>query len=383
MAEAYIDSASFYEIVGTLRRANPEQWIPWAWQSAVEVTSFVQAARHLRVVPGPSTAVARDAGGPYGDLMQALSEVVEIGCTSKATEEVAVSGTKAWATQNCPGMRKLYACMKKDRRNFRRWLASAVLWAWPEHSHRLVGLFDKAFVPEVSRILQVQEHYLEELHEQSCDVELLRHYSKDPPRKRDFYVLRDAYAVSALLRGVYHELVARKDGLVVMHHPMRNSFLRVGKPETVVPVNTAQYLARIVLRGAFAEKTLPKRISCYMENVRRVRGELLQGAFDLDATQYHQVAVEKAARAAKQARIRTHSRRLEEIIQVAVASGAGILTAFCITGCPALAVVAGTYLVERRRRVGAAIASAVVDTKRRYQDLAEVGSGRVERVWTR
>lgn len=320
MTDGYIDSSSAYEVVSVLSGKRPNESHGWAWRSALSVSSALINCRYLKLAPAPGLAKA--ASGPYGRLMISLSDLIVGAKPDQQVEKSALHKTKRWANDNVAKVRDIHREMEADETNFSKWLDWVTAHAWMEHSTRLDGLFDLEFIPEISRVLNVPINYLKDVHQLSRDLNVLNYYTKHRPiDKDDFRVMSDAYTISVLLRGRYHDYVAQESSRQIMHHPIRKPMLPrlIGKPRTEFTVsNTEQYLSTIILSSAFAERGTENRITSWAENIRKARSATLAGAIDLRSKDYDEVALDLAVRAAKRLDIRTHSKLTESVLDAAV-----------------------------------------------------------------
>jgi hypothetical protein len=256
---------------------------------------------------------------------------------------------------------------------------------WVEHSQRLNGLFDAEFTPCISAVLDIDQKELAQISEIGRDIKAVGRYALHQPDEDAFRLLKEAFVVSALIRGRYHESVARRSDWQIIHHPIRQPVLpsAMGKPAVEFPVNTLQYLSNIILASAFAEKGHDARLACWTENVRKARSPALAGEIDLQAKGTDQVALDLAVRDAKRIGIRTHPSQIEQAFDAGAALGVGVLTSFYLVGWQSFAVAGGTYLASRSKDIGARVMSGLYSRKSRLRDLAELEPGRVEARWRR
>lgn len=383
--EGYIDSASVQEVVAVFNFKRLKDAYNWACNTALEVTCILFNATHLKVAPGPS--FYRAPSGLYGHLLQSLSDIViaeHVNYLSPETHQKALRNTKRWATRNHKKVVRVYKQLESDKVNFQRWLDRSITDAWVGHAKMLGGLFDKTLIPQISRVLDIPESDLYDIFQLSCDLDVVESYVKRRPDNDVFKIMQQAFTIAALLRGRYHDYVAKELPLQIMHHPIRAKPVLLnlqGKPKTEFMVsNTEQYLSMIILGGAFAEKTRENRISCWAENVRKVRNAVFNQAIDLRPKSYDEVAENHAVEIAQRLNIRTYPQFIEQAFDVAVAMSVGILTSFVLTGWESLTTSSVTYLVSDRKKFGKRVAS-LSGTQNRLHDLAKFNPGRVESAW--
>jgi len=397
MSEGYIDSATMHEVIAALMHKRPEECYAWAWQGAIETTCTLIGTEHLKLPPAPGFEGA--TSGLYADFLQILSSIVSRSRPTGDIEQKARRQAKAWVRRNATGIRSHYEQLKMDKQNFARWLNPNVSdkWTdrWPgfniEHSRRLDGLMDRTFLSEISSILNKSEPELQRIWTLSCDTTLLEEYAKHQPDDDDFRLMRDAFVVSALVRGVYHDYVAKDSGWQIMHHPLRQAALprSLKRSAGEYPVsNTQRYFSSIILAGAFKQRTLDARVKCWGENVSKARGPALTGDIDLGLKGNDDVAKDVAIRAAQRLHITTHSKQaikiLDEALNAAWALGGLVLTSFLLSPWEAAGVSAAMYAATRvvtakEESIGNLLVSAT--REHRLRDLVDAGPGRVERTW--
>lgn len=152
----------------------------------------------------------------------------------------------------------------------------------------------------------------------------------------------DAYVVSALIRGRYHDYVARKSGQQIMHHPLRRGVLPTarGSHQEFPVANTERYFASIVLAAAFSQRR-KLRVASWTDSVLSARRAMDAEELDLRPKEEENVALETAVRVAKQLDIRAHSSVLDRALETTAALGIGALTSFWLEGWVGFAVSAG------------------------------------------
>ena len=194
----------------------------------------------------------------------------------------------------------------------------------------------------------------------------------------------DAYAISALLRGRYHDYIAQKSCLQIIHHPFRESVLSPLKTTDTaqfVVSNTELYLSNIVLAGAYAERGEKQRVSCWVENVLKVRKAVFAGAIDTGPKDFDKVALDLALEAAKKVDICIHSRWLDEVLDAVFAVGVGALTSFILNPWTGFVVGVIQYGVSQKFDIVKEVTHQIIDTKARLRDLAQSEPGRIKQIW--
>jgi len=383
MTEGYIDSASTYQVIQLLWYRHPSEAYKWAWQSAIFVSSALINCEHLKMAPSPEFTGA--ASGPYEKLMLIFSDLITHSQPNKQIQSRALTNTLRWTDRNIGKIQVIFEKLKNDQLNFSKWLDWSITQAWEEHSTRLGGLFNESFIPQIARILDVPINYLRDVHRLSCDLNTVRFFAIQKPVNNDeFKIMSDAYVLSALIRGRYHDHVARESELQILHYPIRQPLLpdlNRTKIQEFHVSNTEQYLSNIILAGAFAEQKYEKRIALWGESILKARKGVYSGIIDLRPKDYDSVAIGQAVNAAKRLDIRTYPKWIETTIDASIAIGSGVLTTFVLKGWERFLATPVEFVLSKKFDVGKSGARILLSTEKRLHDLARSEAGRIEQRW--
>lgn len=382
MTRGFIDSASVYELVCLYSHSDPNSAYPWAWHAAIQVSCALLTTPSLRIAPAPREAGG--ASGAYGKMMRAMGDLVSPTRPDPAADAKALELTKRWARRNSVKIRDIYGIMQKDERNLPRWMDTAITLAWEEHAARLGGLFNEQFIPQISRILDVGDGDLRDVLRQSQDPSIVRHYVREKPDQDGFRLLKDAYFVSALIRGPFHDYVARERQQQILHHPFRRELLPrlTRNPKLRFEItNTADYLSLILAAAPFAESDPESRALHWVESVRKARTRALSGDLDLQQKHYESTALETAIAAAKKIGVRLHPRRIEKMVDALLAFGIGALGWLSLSPWVGVSATAAGVAIAVDGRVGKRVAQRAYLTERRLRSISSSVPGRLEDVW--
>jgi hypothetical protein len=383
MVVGMMDNTCIYEVVEALSSNGPAKCHLWAWKSAVEVTCVIVGSQHLRLAPSPT----RDGlpSGQFGQLLLGLSEFVQTAEAAPAAAKSAKQATKRWLRDHPGRVAETYRVTARSA-EFRAWLDWFTRNVWEEHASRLGGLFDPDFIPQMVPILELPRGDLEKLWHISNDSPAVARLARRQPDTPTFRSLQDAYVVSALIRGKYHDYVARKSGWQIMHHPLRATLLpawgnRAGQEYPIS--GTEAYFANIILGSAYSHPRR-NRLNEWTTNVLAARCAWRAGIIDLRPKLTDDIALAAAVRAARQLDVPCHSRTLDRALEVAASLGVGGLSSFTLTGWESLAAAGGTaviaYLAKDKEPSRRAI-SVITRRGGRLQALAKAGPGRIDRLW--
>jgi len=262
----------------------------------------------------------------------------------------------------------------------------AIKVGWAEHSQRLGGLFNVSFIPQIALVLGRDEAHWHALWRLTCDPKWISEQVRNPYGGADFSDVADAYLLAALLRGLYHDYLARDSGGQIIHHPFRAPVLTPLRNTSAVDFsvhNTERFLATITIASAFAEKSMERRIELWASNVHNAHKAFVEGSMDLDPKDYEDVALEVSLRNAKVARIRGYGKWLDAVLRLGEALGVGVLTSFVLNRWAAAAAGVGAQaLSDHFGGIGSA-ANRIFTRESRLRQLAQAGPGRIIRVWQR
>ncbi|MFA7763386.1 hypothetical protein [Streptomyces sp. NRRL S-448] len=266
-----------YQIFRTLAadRKHPEGWSDWDKSTALSATIALIGHKEFRVAPG--VGVAGSASGSYEQLTRALGDmgVIDHRAPGRRSKNDALTAASVWATRHDAELRDLLSHSLQDQDNFVPWLEWSVGNAWEEHSARMNGLFDEALLPLLSSILNQTDGHMQALLRDSRDLTLLSRYARlakdgNLPQVGAYPDLRDAFMISAYIRGRYHQIISRDH---LMQHPIRGELpgVQVSATGASFSVTPESMLASVILNSALLERRVENRISSWANNLERAR----------------------------------------------------------------------------------------------------------------
>ncbi|AJT67438.1 hypothetical protein T261_5822 [Streptomyces lydicus] len=201
----------------------------------------------------------------------------------------------------------------------------------------------------------------------------------------EFQLLSDAFAASALVRGVAHDQQAQAlGGAQILHHPMRRSILSKlqEQPVSVVEIDPdpQRFLANAGLAYALTEKDLDRRIGAWVDFIAKIRSlansrEITLHGEALDEDSAKGIAVEALRRAG----VTQWSRREDNIYDALWTAFSNFLTCFVLT--QGYAFSAGVTLTYIGQRAKAGVARVTGGRASQLDNLAERGPGRLNGEW--
>lgn len=392
MRIAYIDTTCLHEIVRTLDQPDPRSTKPWSWETAVEASCALISARNVRFPPSPTRDGA--PAGALGSLLLPLSDYVGIAEANEAIVKAGRVTSKTWAAKHIPELRDAEALLMADDVNFIPWLEWFTEHVWDEHSSRLNGLFDPGYISYIGRVLDVEQKDLEQvwkLSRSSAELDSRRKRGEADP---EFVLMRRAYIISALIRGRFHDDVARRSDWQIMHHPFRDSILAgatsISKADEIGVSNTERYIANILMASAYKQRPAV-RVQAWVQNVIRVREAVKAGAIDARPKDSDEMALDIAVRDIRNLAIDFKGRYLDLCLGASASIGMAGYTTFFVAPWVGLGISVGSVLAGAGVTVATSIRPGLHDltpsgrlSKRRgrLKALAKAGPGQIRRVWS-
>lgn len=294
MSKGFVDMASMSDVISFLSYEKLESIPSWTMQCASQVTAALCCGHQLQVAPGPGDFSGRV--GLYDRLITNLTagDAVLNYPFSEALRREADKETLSWANKHTPLIIKEYYKVKSDK-SYDFWLDKAISIHWVLHSTMLYGLFNKHYVPLLAKIFGCNRTDLMRVWQDSCAADKVKQWVKKRPNSEDFKLAIDAYVVSVLLRGRYHDhCVELSTEYSILHHPVRHNRVLPLRKETNIlyPTNTEALLTSIVLGSTMVEKTIENRINLWCENILKIRELVRTEKLDLRQKQSNSVALD-------------------------------------------------------------------------------------------
>ncbi|MEV6349436.1 hypothetical protein [Actinoplanes sp. NPDC051851] len=380
MAQGFIDWASLTEVANSYAGPMREAY-RWSAVSGIQATCGIVHGQQFRVLPSPGSR-RPSTKGPHDILRTAVTNLVDSTHLPAGTVDRTAAEISRWALDDTARLRGIIdSCMTDPDKvygpgsGFDQWLATALGANREATALRVGGLFDLGMRAPLCAVLQVSDQELEQAWQHSTEAAVLGPDS-------DLYALVSrAHLLCILLRGRYHDLVARSAGIQVMHHPVRAPMLP-DLPETNNPpvpyelTNSERFMAQLLWASGFTERNVDRRIRLWADNVRLVRVGVLTETIDLPHRTSETRALDTAVDAARNVGVRTHARLIDDGIDLLVAAGFGVLTSFVVNGWPDMIATLAAYAGSHREKLGTSVAKQALDNNRRLRQLAET-PGRV------
>jgi hypothetical protein len=323
--EFYIDHSSLLSgVVATLCCKTLEQSPALSHLPALEVTTLLLSNPQslIRVSEAPSGFAGFH--GLSSQLLDSLGPIVSYKKPGDANAHNAKRRVIQWGRENHSRVREIRDLIVQTP-SFDEWFDWTVRNTWGEQVSTYGELFNRDFLPVIARVLNCPPGDLTHIWTLSRDLVRVTDWSKRPPGE-DAQLATEAYLVAALLRGRYHDDIARAEVRTVLHHPWRERILPSRQVTAhITPNNTLRYVALAILKASYQEKSVGGRVALWAENVLAMRRALVKQLVDLGHKEHDDIAQEAARLAIARARLRCYSSKKVKVFDFSKSISIGVV----------------------------------------------------------
>jgi len=332
----FIDSASITHVVQAYE-VFPDKSYPCGWTVPRLVTALLISTENIHLAPGTSKNIKIWSKGTIGDATRNLlrSGIMSRPSVSDAIQQRVLQETQNQATRECENLKRRFSNLRQNDET-QHWMDWSIRSAWEEHAQNFGGLIDEKLIPQLALILETSQKDLLKLQKQTSKPEVVKDLVKRKPNTELYHMTYNCFLLGALLRGLYHELVAKYHEEQIVHHPLRIPFLPQLKGESFIFDQTTveNHLINIVLHDSLCEKTTEGRLSRWAENIRKIRDANRHGYWQIDIRPRAEPndTLRQAVDAARTLGLVVHSKKLEEFLaktaKATIDIGSYLLTPF-------------------------------------------------------
>lgn len=368
--EAFLDSSSLHDAFAALRIGKPELWTMWVHRCLVDST-YLLLFSNVQIIPGPASATRQPLPGDERALVSELPTLVGPPISSQA-------GSKLRRWLSLPKSPLSSAWRKTIAEpEFEHWCALRRELFWEHHAQANIGLFNPEFISTMAPVLGVSEKELREIHALSTNLDNVRSWANGG-EKSAAQLADQAYVLSGLIRGKFHEYTARDCQIQLAAHPSRAVIAGPTEDGIELPsTNTSQYFVRLLIGSALRERER-HRVSTWRQNVLKARDALSRGSVKLPNLADGD-AEALAIRVARRIGIEVASRWQRRLLSGALETNLALYSSLLV-GPWGLMVAAGTrlYKLVRGRSVTDDLVTALVSDSE-FDRLARAVPGRITR----
>lgn len=378
MTTGFIDTASINSATGLVSAGASDNWTEWDKQSLFDVTYLLMHS-NIKVVPSMDRR-----SGATGYYRYVLSKFPQLNYFRPEVQIKAKTKTKAWLTKN---ISKVAESWKRSNQisDFTSWANIHREQAFVRHVQKHGSLFEPIFIPYISQVLNCPEADLQKINSNSTNLDTVARWSRIS-RESEIQLPQDAWMLAGIMRGKYHEYLAREEDLQLLQHPFRKGIegkLKAGSPQPVT--NSESYFINIVIASALVEKKPDNKVSVWLDNIDNARRAILSPTIALPPCSGEPEAERFAFESAKKVGIPSHSIAFRRALDWTFSVGLGALIAFTVAPWiwplgPALPPsIREAYKKFGGTTFGDDISRYILFTKRRFQKLQKTVAGRIER----
>jgi hypothetical protein len=340
MSEIYIDSQIIGGAVMALEESSPENWSHWNTESILTSTAALICASELRISPSArsQSQLLRPYAGTPGNhaiLSEGLTGTIQAYQPDYTTTVRAAKTVAEWSRRN---PQTIFQCLQdlKGDPSYGAWIDYEANSGWRTATVIINGIVDEQFLIPIANALNVSIGDARNVLVRSRNPAIVREWISRNYVGTDKEIAKEMFSVGALLRGRFQDRVAELTGTGIISHPLRERVLKKVNEERAVEIgvsNSIDYLAKIVIAASLTETRAENRISLWIENVNKVRREIVDNnSVTLPAaTIGDNHALQAAVRVAQYCEIRAHSKLLESVVHHATSFGVGALTSFTLS----------------------------------------------------
>jgi len=269
-----------------------------------------------------------------------------------------------------------------SRPDFDHWGQRMSDFFWEVHVKHHDGLFDPGHITLMQPLIGISEADLRDLHARSRDQATVKQWLAAPDSE-PAVVGRSGYLISTLIRGKFHEFLAKHARAHLVQHPMRQYVSgRTSHVGEIVTLVSEELFVKMIIGRALAERSSDVRVSQWCESIDAARRALPDISFRRHNS--YASAESAAAQACKSIGLFPGPSYQPNLLDWTLGLGVPIWLNLTLGFWPAtLAGLAwGGYKVARGRGIGQDVAALL----RREGDFTRLGRtvpGRIDRILVR
>ena len=374
MTEGLVDSASIHSAIAALVLRDPRKCDPWTNQVILDAT-YLLLHSNIGVVPGPG-----DYEGASGHFARIITQLPSLG-RRRLDTEFACQATQQWLSRWPKVVEDAWTAVQSNP-TLEEWGVISRRLFWLNHVQMHRYLFDADYLPTIAQLTGASLADLRRLHRISNDQSVVRRWQREKDINDDFRLAEKAYRISALIRGKFHEFVARNSGVQLLPHPLRQYIPKKLAPSVEVPVtNSEQIFVKMLVGAALRETTQRSRVDAWVTYIRDARRALNGRSLYLPETETIDEAERRAADAVRAIGACTTPRLLRAVIDLALSTGGGLAVSLVIAPWlgPIVTVANWAFRFRTGAGLGDRLSRSATDTTRRFAKLAATLPGRIKR----
>ena len=287
MTQGTIDRASAVMVPVFLTYQDPQTADAWARDCALGFTLIALFTEHIAFAPNPTKD--QSISGLWGEFVSGLPGYTKSETRPSASAEAKALASAHLISRSPQAISSALLAAKADP-SFQPWVNWHARFQLVEHSRRLNGLFDFQFLEQIADVLGISPQEMKRLWDRSRDpaaVEsLCVRLLANKLTSEDQHII-EAWLTSTLMRGAYHDELARIRHRQNYRHPVRALLPYAddpGRPRPSIyePNPAEKYFASMILGISIkADKSPVRRIKLYNQNATAARRARMNGMLAL------------------------------------------------------------------------------------------------------
>ena len=379
MTTGFIDTASINSAAGLLSTGSGGTWSEWDKQSLFDVTYLLM---HSNIKVLPTMDKLRGATSYY---QYVLSKFPQLNYFKPETQNKAKTKAKAWLNRNISKVAEAWEESNKNK-EFALWAQVHREQAFVRHVERHGSLFEPIFIPYISKVLKYPEEKLREINASSANLDIIARWSKSS-RESEIQLPQNAWMLAGMMRGKYHEYLAREEQLQLLQHPFRKGIgVKLKAVDSQPVTNSESYFINILIASALIEKKPDNKVITWLDNIDNARRAILNPIIALPFCSEESQAEKFAFQASKTIGIHSRSAAFRRLLDWVFSVSLGTSITYTIApwiwplGPFVSPSIHAAYKYVRGATFGDDVSRHILFTKRRFQRFQKSVAGRIEHV---
>lgn len=372
----FIDATSIRGTLAVLIQGRGAEFGLWDRQSILEV-SYLLLHGNFKIVPG--TRDSATAVGLYSHVVEAFPWLEVRGYQRLNAERQ----SQRWLKRYQPLIRREWQKLRASN-SFNEWSTTHKRLFWPDDIKMYGALYSRDAIPAIAALTGLSETDLNKVRDLSTNMRRATRWAVSTHYSEEVEVAERAWLLSALMRGKFHEYVARDLRVQLLPHQFREGISgRVGRPTTFPALEAELLFIKMIIGSALLESTAPRRVRAWVDGIARARAALAAKKIALPDLATQADAERAAARAAKDIGLYASGELIRRALDVAVSIGLGTLLSVEVSPwfSPLAPISQQIFRHFRGKTIGDDIERAILHTSWRFKKLARSFPGRIDRVW--
>lgn len=263
----------------------------WDRRSVCEATYYL-IQKTVRVAPG--LGPRRPPAGGYVDLLSDIPELEDYSCSA---QDFALRETLKYFHQHEDQLACAWA-KEVEVKQMPEWRDTHKEFGLVDHARRHDGLLEEPFIPFVAKVLKCDKEDLYEIHKDSKDIRVVQNW-QNRAVEGEVLLVANAWMVDGMMRHIFHQYFAAKEGFKLISHPFRNALRLQGHVYQHKLNKSFLFLSNFIIEKALSLDNCQARLGSWIADVKKVRHALENKRVLLPQTDSYSEAIEYAVLAAE------------------------------------------------------------------------------------